>query len=210
MKDNIEVDGFVKQRQELESLLMSNHQMEKKVQGLIRKVLLAARRTIANDAKGAMHSDPRNAYKTVKSAVYRQILGGSVSLYNKRHAKGGNTYEPSRKLRTGQRGGNRVPRSQRTQQVMSYDGSDRAFILRFLNQGTNGRVIEFHSDPHRSQVKRGSQGGDVSKYGKTTNTGRRGNIAPRNFFSTSSHTAMQKAARELTTLIDELIKQEMK
>jgi hypothetical protein len=59
-------------------------------------------------------------------------------------------------------------------------------------------------------VKRGSQGGDVSKYGKTTNTGRRGNIAPRNFFSTSSHTAMQKAARELTTLIDELIKQEMK
>lgn len=183
MKDNIEVDGFVKQRRELESLLMSNPQMEKKVQGLIRKVLLAARRTIANDAKGAMQSDPRKAYKAVKSAVYRQILGGSVSLYNKRHAKGGNTYEPQHKLRPRQRGGNRLPRSQRTQQIMSYDGSDRAFILRFLNQGTTGRTTRF---------------------------GYRGRIAPRNFFSTSSHTAMQQAASELTKLIDDLIKQEMK
>lgn len=93
---------------------------------------------------------------------------------------------------------------------MSYDGSDRAFILRFLNQGTNGRVIEFHSDSHRSQVKRGSQGGDVSKYGKTTNTGSRGRIAPRNFFSTSSHTAMMKAAEQLTILIDDMIKNEIK
>ena len=83
-------------------------------------------------------------------------------------------------------------------------------MLRFLNQGTDGRVIEFHSDSHRSQVKRGSQGGDINKYGKTTNTGSRGRIAPRNFFGTSSQMAMQKAARELTQLIDELIKQEMK
>jgi hypothetical protein len=189
MVDNIQVDGFVKQRQELESLLMSNPAMEKKVQGLIRKVLLAVRREVSKNAKDVMKSDPRKAYKAVKSTVYRQILGGSVSLYNKRHAKGGNTYEPSRKLRTGQRGGNRVPRSQRTQQMMSYDGSDRAFILRFLNQGTSNREA-------------GSRGGHLS--------GNRGRISPRNFFSTSSHTAMQKAARELTTLIDDLIKKEMK
>ena len=93
---------------------------------------------------------------------------------------------------------------------MHYAGESRAFILRFLNQGTNGRTIEFNSDSHRSQVNRGSQGGDVNKYGKTTNTGSRGRIAPRNFFGTSSHNAMQKAASELTQLIDELIKQEMK
>lgn len=47
-----EVDGIVKQKQELESLLMSNPAMEKKVQGLIRKVLLAARREISNDING--------------------------------------------------------------------------------------------------------------------------------------------------------------
>ena len=209
MADNLEIDGLVKQKQELESLLMSNPAMEKKVQGLIRKVLLAARKVVADSAKSQMQSDPRKAYKAVKTAVYRQILGGSVSILNKRGTKFDN-YEPPRTLQPGQRGGNRRQRSQRTDNVMNYAGESRAFILRFLNQGTNGRVIEFHSDSHRSQVKRGSQGGDVSKYGKTTNTGSRGRIAPRNFFSTSSHTAMQQAASELTKLIDDLIKQEMK
>ena len=189
MVDNIQVDGFVKQRQELESLLMSNPAMEKKVQGLIRKVLLAVRREVGKNAKGVMKSDPRKAYKAVKSTVYRQILGGSVSLLNRKHAKGGGTYEPPRTLRTGQRGGNRVQRSERTQRVMSYEGGDRAFILRFLNQGTTKRMA-------------GSRGGHLS--------GNRGYIAPRNFFAGSSQTAMQKAASELSKLIDDLIKQEMK
>ena len=44
-----EVDGLVKQREELERLLMSNPEMEKKVQGLIRKVLLQARKVISGD-----------------------------------------------------------------------------------------------------------------------------------------------------------------
>ena len=47
MADNIQIDGLVEQQKELEQLMMSNPAMEKKVQGLIRKVLLAARRTIA-------------------------------------------------------------------------------------------------------------------------------------------------------------------
>ena len=72
------------------------------MQGLIRKVLLAARRTIAKDAKGVMKSDPRKAYKAVKSAVYRQILGGSVSILNKRGTKF-DSYEPPRTLQPGQR-----------------------------------------------------------------------------------------------------------
>ena len=209
MNDNIEVDGYVQQREALESLLMSNPAMEKKVQGLIRKVLLVARRTIANDAKDVMKSDPRKAYKAVKTAVYRQILGGSVSILNKRGVKFDN-YEPPRTLRPGQRGGNRRSRSQRSDNLMHYAGESRAFVLRFLNQGTNGRGIAFIADESREHVHRGSRGGNLQKYGKTINTGARGHIAPRNFFSTSSHTAMQKAASELTQLIDELIKNEMK
>jgi hypothetical protein len=184
-----EVDGLVKQKEALESLMMSKPEMEKRVQKLIRKVLSEARRMVSNDAKGAMKSDPRKAYKAVKSVVYRQVLGGSISLLNKRRAKGGNTYEPPRTLRQGQRGGNRVPRSKRTQQVMAYDGSDRSFILRFLNQGTDFREA-------------GTRGGRM--------TGARGRIASRNFFSASSRAAMQKAASELSDLIDEMIKQEMK
>ena len=68
-------------------------------------------------------------------------------------------------------------------------GADRAFILRFLNAGTDVRDA-------------GTRGGRLS--------GNRGRIAPRNFFATSSHTAMMKAAEQLTILIDDMIKNEIK
>ena len=202
-----EVDGIVKQREELERLMMSNPQMEKQVQKLIRKVLMTARREVSKAASGKMKSDPRKAYKAVKTAVYRRILGGSVSILNKRGTKFDH-YEPPRTLKPGQRGGNRRPRSQRSDNLLHYAGDSRAFVLRFLNAGTSGRYIQFAVDSNRTRVNRGSQGG--SKYGKTINTGRRGNIAPRNFFSSSSHSAMQKAADQLSTLIDQMIKKEIK
>lgn len=188
---NIQIDGLVQQRQELESLLMSNPAMEKKVQKIVRKVLSHVRKDVSQAARNAMGADPRQAYKAVKTAVYRQILGGNVSLLNKRRASGKTSgYEPPRKLRPGQRGGNRVPRGSRTQQVMDYEGSDRIFILRFLNQGTGQRTT-------------GSRGGRIVG-------ANRGRITPRNFFALTSHSAMRKAAGELSQLIDELIKQEMK
>lgn len=209
MSENFNIDGLVKQRQELESLMMSNPDMEKRVQKLIRKVLQGARRTVGDAAKGKMDADPRHAYKAVKTAVYRRILGGNVSLLSKRRASSSrSSYEPPRQPSA--RGGNRRPRGKRTQQLMSYEGSDRGFILRFLNGGTGGRTIKFKADPHRSQINRGSRGGDVNKYGKTANTGNRGRIAPRNFFATSSQRAMESAAAELGKLIDELIKSELK
>ena len=183
-----EVDGLVKQREELEHLLMSDPAMEKRVQALIRKVLLAARREIGQGIKFD-HGDPRQAYKAVKTAVYRQILGGSVNLYNKRHASGKKSrYEPPRKLRPGRRGGNRMARSSRTQKLMDYEGADRAFVLRFINEGTDKRTT--------------GRGGKI--------TANRGAIAPRNFFAASSQQAMRKASEQLTKLIDDLIKQEMK
>lgn len=184
-----EVDGLVKQREDLERLMMSNPEMEKKVQGLIRKVLLIARREISNIAKSNIQSDPRNAYKAVKTAVYKRILGGSVSILNRRKHGAMFLYEPPKKLRPGQRGGNRVPRSARTEAVMSYQGADRAWILRILNQGTNDRIA-------------GSRGGRLN--------GNRGRIASRNFFSNNSQQVMQRAADDLSKLIDELIKKELR
>ena len=168
-----QVDGLVKQRKELEQMLSSNPDMEKRLQKVIRKVLMQARKQVSQSAQGAMKSDPRQAYKAVKTSVYRRILGGSVSLLNKRRAGAPGNYEPPRTLQPKQRGGNRVKRGQRTQQVMSYQGADRAFILRFINQGTSQRIA-------------GTRGGHLS--------GNRGSIAARNFFSTSSHKAMQQAA----------------
>lgn len=184
-----EVDGLIKQREDLERLMMSNPEMEKKVQGLIRKVLLIARREISNIAKANIQSDPRNAYKAVKTAVYKRILGGSVSILNRRKHDAMFLYEPPRKLRPGQRGGNRVPRSARTEAVMSYQGADRAWILRILNQGTTDRMA-------------GSRNGRFN--------GNRGRIASRNFFSNNSQQIMQRAADDLSQLIDELIKKELR
>jgi hypothetical protein len=183
MEGNVQIDGLVKQRQELEQLMMSNPAMEKRVQGLIRKVLLEARRTISNQAKNDIKADPRKAYKAVKTAVYKRILGGSVSILNKKRAGATSLYEPPRTLQPGQRGGNRRSRSMRTEQVMSYQGADRGFILRFLNAGTDQRQTRF---------------------------GNRGSISPRNFFANSSQPAMQKAAEQLGTLIDEMIKNEIR
>ena len=185
-----EVDGIVRQKQELESLLMSNPEMEKKVQGLIRQVLLAARRDVSKSAQDKMKSDPKQAYKAVKSAVYRRILGGNVSILNKRKAgKRGPVPPVVHKLENevnskgNHRGGNRMPRSRRTEDLLTYQGADRGFILRFLNAGTDDR---------ESRV------------------GNRGSIAPRSFFATSSQKAMEQAASQLEILIEELIKKEIK
>ena len=186
-----EVDGIVRQKQELESLLMSNPEMEKKVQGLIRKVLLAARREISGRIKDGdyMKSDARQAYKAVKSAVYRRILGGNVSILNKRRAGQRGPVPPIYHAlehrvnsKGNHRGGNRMPRSRRTEDLLTYQGADRGFILRFLNAGTSDR---------ESRV------------------GNRGAISPRAFFVNSSHTAMRKAAEQLDTLIQDLIKKEL-
>ena len=171
--------------------MMSNPAMEKKVQGLIRKVLVAARREISNDIKGGgvMKSDPRQAYKAVKSAVYRRILGGNVSILSKRRAgKRGPLPPVVHQLETrvnskgNHRGGNRMPRSRRTEDLLTYQGADRGFILRFLNAGTDDR---------ESRV------------------GNRGAISARSFFATSSQQAMEKAAYQLDVLIEDLIKKEL-
>ena len=186
-----EVDGIVRQKQELEKLLMSNPEMEKKVQGLIRKVLIEARKVVSNAANNSsvMKSDPRQAYKAVKSAVYRRILGGNISILNKRKAgKRGPVPPIVHQLETrvnskgNHRGGNRMPRSRRTEDLLTYQGSDRGFILRFLNAGTEDR---------------------------DSRIGNRGHIGARAFFANSSQQAMEKAAEQLDTMIADLIKKEL-
>lgn len=186
-----EVDGLVRQKEALESLLMSNPEMEKRVQKLIRTVLLQARRQISGDIHGMKfkNGDPRQAYKAVKSAVYRRILGGNVSILSKRKdgQRGAvppiyHALEHRTNSKGNHRGGNRMPRSRRTEDLLTYQGADRGFILRFLNAGTSDR---------ESRI------------------GNRGAISARNFFGSSSQQAMEKAAAQLDTMIEELIRKEM-
>ena len=198
MADNIEIDGLVKQREELERLMMSNPDMEKRVQKLIRKVLMSARSEIGKGIKFD-HGDPRQAYKAVKTSVYRQILGGSVSILKKKRAGTQfSNYEPPRTLKAGQRGGNSRTRSGRTDDLIHYAGDSRSFVLRFLNAGTVDRGVEFSYNENRK----------VDKWNKHPNTGNRGRIKPRNFFGQLAPSAMKRAADQLTKLIDDMIKQE--
>ena len=204
-------EGFVKQRKDLEALLMKNPAMEKKVHGLIRKVLAEARKSMTAEARQVMDSDPRHASRAIRTMVYKRILGGNINILRKKRAgNGGGSYTPTRTLRTGQRGGNRRDRSDRTKNLESYYGSDRGFVLRFLNSGTNDRFVPFRADEAREHVRRGSRGGNIAKYGKTINTGRRGHIAARDWFGNRGQKELDNAADNLGKLIDEMIETELK
>lgn len=177
---NFETEGFVEQRKELEKILMSNPDMEKKVQDIVRQVLAVVRSNMTQAARSSMVADPRQANKAVRTMVYKRLLGGNVNILNKKRASSsGGSYQPTRTIKDGQRGGNRRLRSERTMKLESYYGSDRGFILRFLNAGTNNRD---------------------TKYGS------RGAIAPRNWFGNRSQHEMENAAERLTQYIDQLIK----
>lgn len=185
ISQNFMVEGLIEQMQQLDRLLVTNPEMEVKMRRVISKVLIKAQSKMRRDVGTDLPNDPRNAAKAVRKAVYRQILGGNINILRKRRAtEGASSYTPTRTLKSGQRGGNRRLRSERTMRMEAYNASDRGFILYWLNSGTKGRSMgKYQSDPHRGNVKRGSQGGDVNKYGKTVNTGSRGSISARNIFS---------------------------
>lgn len=185
INNNFVVEGLVEQMEQLDKLLSTSPEMEKRIQTVIRKVLTKAQKRMQQEIHGDLPNDPRDAYKAVRKAVYRRILGGNINILRKKRAGSPSSYTPTRTIKSGQRGGNRRPRSERTMRMDSYHAQDRGFILRFLNSGTKGRVMgHFNQDPHRADVKRGSQGGDVNKYGNRgkVNTGNRGHIGPRNIF----------------------------
>lgn len=197
MAVEIDTEIIERQRKVLEAALTSSPEMERRLQKHIRSVLMEARKDIVGDISARLKSDPRGAAQAVRTSVYRAVLGGNVNIFNSKKAHGVNTYEPQRN--PSPRGGNRRQRSSSTQRIMSYAPLDRGFILRFVNDGTGDRTINFRSDSRRERVNRGSRGGN--KYGKTINTGLRGKIAPRHFFGPSAQRWVQQAADNLSRLI---------
>jgi len=185
----IEMKGLSEFERKLQQLKTDNPGFEKRLRDVIRKVLGHARANLRKDAASGlqMQSDPRHAYKAVRFAVYKRLFGGQLNILQPRRAGTKSLYEPPRKLRQHQRGGNRVLRGKRTTDLMSYEGSDRAFVLRFLNQGTTMREA-------------GTRGGKLH--------GSRGAIAARNWFRGASLQELQGVAGEMQTLIDKIIKDE--
>jgi len=180
MADNgtIEVTGLEERIKKMGELSTKNPEMRKRINEVIRQTLAKVRKSLQGDARSGlqMQSDPRNAYKAVRMAVYRRLFGGQVNILQSRKANGGRLYEPPR--HPSHRGGNRRTRSGRTEQLMSYQGAYRGFILRFLNAGTADRK---------------------SRYGN------RGAISARNWFGPRSQAEMERAAQNLDKMIDDII-----
>lgn len=177
------IEGIDELEKKLKQMRTDDPTFEKRLRGAIREILKEARNELAKNAtKGLdMKSDPRQAYRAVRSSVYKRIFGGQVNILQSRKAGAGKLYEPQRKLQPGQRGGNRMVRSKRTEQLMSYQGKDRGFILRFLEAGTSQRT----------------------SYG-----GNRGSITARHWFGTTSRQEFEHAAEKLQKLVDRIIKDE--
>jgi hypothetical protein len=182
---------ILEQQKVLEAALSTNPKTQKALQKLIRKVIMEARANVVNAASAKMKHDPRGAAQAVRTSVYKKILGANINIFSSRKAHGLNTYEPPRKGSTG-RGGNRRSRSPRTSQIMGYAPLDRGFILRWINDGANDRVIEFsHNDSRK-----------VDRWNKHPNTGNRGSISASNFFRGVGERALARAADNLAMLIN--------
>lgn len=199
---SFEAEGavIVEQKKALEEALSTNPKTQKVLRALIRKYILEARSEVVRNISFS-NGDPRGSAQAVRSAVYRKVFGGNLNIYSSRKSHGSTSYEPPRN--PSRVGGNRRPRKGTTSRLMSYGSLDRGFVLRWLNDGTKDRFISFTPDEHRATVNKGSRGGDVSKYGKTVNTGRRGSIAPRHFFRSLGERALATMSENVAKAIEE-------
>ena len=198
----IEVKGLEERIKQMGEASTKNPEMRKRINEVIKQTLGVVRKSLQNDAKAGleMESDPRKAYKAVRLAVYRRIFGGQVNILQSRNARGGWLYEPPRRGTSDPkgRGGNRALRSGRTEQLMSYQGADRGFILRFLNAGSGDRAIH-------SMGGHNLRTGSVSIIKTRSLGGNRGSITSRNWFGPRSQQEMEKAAANMDKLIDDIV-----
>ena len=196
---NIEIEGLKDQQEKFKRLMTDSPGMDKRLRDAIRKGLIEVQKVLQSQAASGlgMKSDPRRAARAVQKAVYKKIFGGDVNILQKRSAGRSGNYEPPRKGLPA-RGGNRWGVSDRTRQVSGYQGSDRGFILRFLNAGADGRKITSYTDT----------GG--ARHTLKTGSGNRGSIPASNWFGGASLSAMNAAAGKIEEIIDKIINEEFK
>ena len=203
----VTITGLSEFEEKLKKLKTDNPDFEKRLRGAIREILKEARNELSGDAQTGlqMQSDLRKAYKAVRYAVYKRILGGQVNILAKRKAGTPTNYrKPLKGLP--KRGGNRWGRSQRTKDIEGYEGTDRGFILRFINAGTADRMITSYTD--REGQRHTLRSGSTSNIKTRATGGNRGSIAARNWFGSASHKELENASAQMQELIDKIIAQE--
>ena len=181
----------------LQACMTVDSEMGKRLRELIFQELKRVRYDIAGGLKFA-NGDPRGTRGAVKRYVASKYLGGVVSIMDGKASGSKNSYEAPRKLRQGQRGGNRMIRSKRTDDMLHYGPDERSFILRFINSGTNPRYANGRNGKWDKR-------GDNRTFFRLQEQGDyyRGSIAPRNFMSRLGTPAMQRAVENLSRMVDE-------
>lgn len=154
------------------------------------KVAKPVKQTVQQGARAAMRKDPRKAWKGVRVITLKNGRGVVVGLLNPRKAGNAMAMPPRP---TGGRSGirrNRT-RSARTNQVDGYQGADRAWILRIVNQGTvNG--------PREAGTR-----------GTLKKTANRGEISAKRFFD-RAEAGMQRASQQLAVELGKVIEKKSK
>lgn len=189
------------QADNLKAAMSTDPKMRKVIQQHIREALFEARREMINSANFA-NGDPRQSLRAIRTSVYEKVLGGQINIKKaKSEHGGGNSYTPPRKLTPGQRGGNRRPRSERTEQINRGSPLDRGWILNILNKGTKTRVIGFRNTVKANRTRYENRVYRISR-GDKARTGNRGSIAPRNWFMPAAEKALQMAMQRISEMID--------
>ena len=188
---------IVESKKVLEAALSTNPKTQAVLRKMIRQYVLQAREQVVNSIH-FKNGDPRGAREAVRTTVYKKVLGANINIYSRRKASGrGNAYEPPRKLRPKQRGGNRVARSDRTDDFLhKYGPLDRGMILRWVNSGTEGRYAG-HGRNGRNEAERNKF--ILNSEGR----GWRGKIAARNFFKPLGDRAIGQMRDNLEIAIEE-------
>lgn len=171
---------IVEGRKALEAALSTSPEAQRVLRRILRKYVMEARQRIVNSIH--FKHDPRNAKQAIRTAVYRKILGVNINIFSSRKAHGFSSYEPRKKLRPGQRGGNRVPRGANTKRMMRYGALDRGMILRWQNEGVDERQA-------------GTRGGKLS--------GNRGALVAKNFFKPLGDRSLAIMRDKLSEVLEE-------
>lgn len=151
------------------------------------KVAKPVKKTVQQGARAAMKSDPRKAWKGVRVITLKGGKGVVVGLLNPRKAGKASGYSKTKGGRSGIIR-NRT-RSKRTIAMEGYQGADRSFILRMLNQGTDTRM--------------------AGTRGTLKKPANRGMLTARRFFD-RAEPAMKKASESLATELGKIIEKRAK
>jgi hypothetical protein len=198
----IEIKGLDERIKQLGEASTKNPMMRKRINEVIRAMLAQVRKSLRDNAqKGLdMKSDPRKAYKAIRMAVYRRIFGGQVNILSPRKTGTMRFYAPPRRGTKDPfgRGGNRMKRSERTTDMMSYQGGDRWMVMQWLNNGTRERF----SGSGRNGKTEAQYKAFVERTG---GRGKRGSISARNWFGPKSYQELQAASANIDAMIDNIL-----